>query len=110
MKPRTRLVFALSASFGAILIAAVLYGIPSFTVHATGQPPAVLDKLIMSAITAAISLGVGLMSCMLSGTRTEGTMGMMIIRHKVRDYGQWGPIFDRHTEMQKAAGLSNPRM
>lgn len=45
MKPRTRLVFALSASFGAILIAAVLYGIPSFTVHATGQPPAVLDKL-----------------------------------------------------------------
>ena len=45
MKPRTRLVFALSASFGAILIAAVLYGIPNFTVHATGQPPAVLDKL-----------------------------------------------------------------
>jgi hypothetical protein len=46
MKPRTRLVFALSTSFGAILIAAVLYGIPSFTVHATtGQPPAVLDKL-----------------------------------------------------------------
>ena len=36
---------ALSASFGAILIAAVLYGIPNFTVHATGQPPAVLDKL-----------------------------------------------------------------
>ena len=37
-------------------------------------------------------------------------MGMMIIRHKVRDYGQWRPIFDRHTEMQKAAGLSNPRV
>ena len=37
-------------------------------------------------------------------------MGMMIIRHKVRDYGQWRPIFDRHTEMQKAAGLRNPRV
>ena len=37
-------------------------------------------------------------------------MGMMIIRHKVRDYGQWRPIFDRHAEMQKAAGLSNPRV
>jgi len=35
---------------------------------------------------------------------------MMIIRHKVRDYGQWRPIFDAHTEMQKAAGLSNPRV
>ena len=31
-------------------------------------------------------------------------MGMMIIRHKVRDYGQWRPIFDAHSEMQKAAG------
>jgi hypothetical protein len=37
-------------------------------------------------------------------------MGMMIIRHKVRDYGQWRPIFDEHAEMQKAAGLSNPRV
>ena len=32
-------------------------------------------------------------------------MGMMIVRHKVRDYGQWRPIFDRHAEMQRAAGL-----
>ena len=37
-------------------------------------------------------------------------MGMMIIRHKVRDYGQWRPIFDAHAEMQKEAGLSNPRV
>jgi hypothetical protein len=37
-------------------------------------------------------------------------MGMMIIRHKVRDYGQWRPIFDGHAGMQKAAGLSNPRV
>jgi hypothetical protein len=36
-------------------------------------------------------------------------MGMMIIRHKVRDYGQWRPIFDGHVEMQRAAGLINPR-
>ena len=45
MKPRTRLVFALSAGFGSGLIAAVLHGIPNFSVHATGQPPAALDKL-----------------------------------------------------------------
>ena len=45
MKPRARLVFALSAGFGIGLVAAVLHGIPSFSVRATGQPPAVLDKL-----------------------------------------------------------------
>jgi hypothetical protein len=28
-------------------------------------------------------------------------MGMMIVRHKVRDYGQWRPIFDQHGEMQR---------
>jgi len=32
-------------------------------------------------------------------------MGMMIIRHKVRDYGHWRSIFDGHVEMQRAAGL-----
>lgn len=37
-------------------------------------------------------------------------MGMMIVRHKVRDYGQWRPIFDAHAERQQAAGLSNPRV
>ena len=37
-------------------------------------------------------------------------MGMMIIRHKVRDYGHWRPIFDGHVEMQRAAGLINPRV
>ena len=37
-------------------------------------------------------------------------MGMMILRHKVRDYGQWRPIFDQHAEMQRAAGLTNPRV
>ena len=37
-------------------------------------------------------------------------MGMMLIRHKVRDYGQWRPIFNKHVEMQKVAGLSSPRV
>ncbi len=37
-------------------------------------------------------------------------MGMMIIRHKVRDYGHWRPLFDGHVEMQKAAGLTNARV
>ena len=37
-------------------------------------------------------------------------MGMMIVRHKVRDYGEWRPIFDQHAEMQRAAGLVNPRV
>jgi len=64
----------------------------------------------MSAIIASISLGVGLVSYMLSGKQTDEAMGMMIIRHRVRDYGQWRPIFDRHSEMQKAAGLGNPRV
>ena len=35
-------------------------------------------------------------------------MGMMIIRHKVSDYGKWRPAFDQHAAMQKAAGLNNP--
>ena len=30
--------------------------------------------------------------------------------YKVRDYGQWRPIFDAHAELQQAAGLSNPRV
>src|SRR3954452_24069493 len=37
-------------------------------------------------------------------------MSMMIIRHKVSDYGKWRPVFDSHSAMQKAAGLSNPRV
>ncbi len=37
-------------------------------------------------------------------------MGMMIIRHKVKDYGKWRPVFDKHAGAQKAAGLSNPRV
>jgi hypothetical protein len=37
-------------------------------------------------------------------------VGMMIVRHKFRDYGHWRPLFDSHLEMQKVAGLTNPRV
>jgi hypothetical protein len=39
-----------------------------------------------------------------------GSHGDLIIRHKVKDYGKWRPMFDKHSLMQKAAGLSNPRV
>jgi hypothetical protein len=35
-------------------------------------------------------------------------MGMMIIRHKVRDYGQWRPMFDEHVAKQKEGGSQQP--
>jgi hypothetical protein len=44
------------------------------------------------------------------GKQKEDAMGMMIIRHKVRDCGQWRPIFDEHVGMQRAAGLFNARV
>ena len=37
-------------------------------------------------------------------------MGMMIIRNKVKDYRKWRPMFDKHAGVQKAAGLSKPRV
>jgi hypothetical protein len=37
-------------------------------------------------------------------------MGMLIVRHKVKDYDKWRPAFDGHAGPQKAAGLSNPRV
>jgi hypothetical protein len=37
-------------------------------------------------------------------------MGMVIIRQKVKDYAKWRPVFDGHVGMQKAAGLTNPRV
>ena len=37
-------------------------------------------------------------------------MGMLVIRHKVKDYEKWRPEFDRHAGAQKSAGLSNPRV
>jgi len=49
-------------------------------------------------------------SYILSGKQMEEAMGMLIIRHKVKDYDKWRPMFDEHSLMQKAAGLSNPRV
>ena len=37
-------------------------------------------------------------------------MGMCIVRHKVKDYAKWRPLFDGHVAKQKAAGLSHPRI
>ena len=37
-------------------------------------------------------------------------MGMMIVRHKVKDYSKWRPMVDAHVDKQKATGLSNPRV
>ena len=42
-------------------------------------------------------------SYMLSRKQMEEAMGMLIIRHKVKDYGKWRPMFDKHSLMQKAA-------
>ena len=37
-------------------------------------------------------------------------MGMLIVRHKVKDYAKWRPMFDAHVQKQKAAGLNHPRV
>jgi hypothetical protein len=47
---------------------------------------------------------------MLSTEKAEEAMGLLIIRHKVKDYGTWRPAFDRHAAVQQAAGLTNPRL
>jgi hypothetical protein len=37
-------------------------------------------------------------------------MGLMIIRHKIKDFPSWKRVFDGHATAQKAAGLTNPRV
>jgi hypothetical protein len=37
-------------------------------------------------------------------------MGILIVRHKVKDYSTWRPEFDRHASAQKSASLTNPRV
>lgn len=37
-------------------------------------------------------------------------MGVLIIRHKVKDYATWKTAFDGHAGARKAAGLTNPRL
>jgi hypothetical protein len=37
-------------------------------------------------------------------------MGLMIVRHKVKDFATWKKSFDGHAAAQKAAGLTKPRV
>jgi hypothetical protein len=34
----------------------------------------------------------------------------VIIRHTVKDYRKWRPVFDTHEEQRRRAGLSKPRV
>jgi hypothetical protein len=34
----------------------------------------------------------------------------MIVRHSVRDYGAWRPVYDGHEAVRTAAGLTNGRV
>jgi hypothetical protein len=38
------------------------------------------------------------------------TMGAMIVRHSVQDYGPWRATFDAHEPARMAAGLTNGRV
>jgi len=49
MNSRTRAIAILAAGLGAAAIGAVLYGMMGGNVHANGTPPAVLDKMKLSA-------------------------------------------------------------
>jgi hypothetical protein len=37
-------------------------------------------------------------------------MGAMIVRHPVRDYAAWRPVYDAHKAARTAAGLTNGRV
>jgi hypothetical protein len=37
-------------------------------------------------------------------------MGLLIVRHKVKDFATWKKGFDGHAAAQKTAGLTNPRL
>jgi hypothetical protein len=37
-------------------------------------------------------------------------MGAMIVRHPVRDYAAWRPVYDAHEAARTAAGLTNGRV
>ena len=37
-------------------------------------------------------------------------MGAMIVRHSVRDYRAWRPVYDGHEAARTAAGLTNGRV
>jgi hypothetical protein len=33
-------------------------------------------------------------------------MGMLVIHHRVKDFGAWKPLYDHHAATRKAAGLT----
>jgi hypothetical protein len=37
-------------------------------------------------------------------------MASMIVRHTVRDYHEWRPVFDAHEGARQAAGLTNAKV
>jgi hypothetical protein len=37
-------------------------------------------------------------------------MGLLVIRHRVKDYSKWRPQFDQHVKAQRSAGLTDPRV
>jgi hypothetical protein len=37
-------------------------------------------------------------------------MGLIIVRHRVKDFATWKKAFDAHANAQKSAGLTNPRV
>lgn len=37
-------------------------------------------------------------------------MGMLIVRHKVKDFATWKKAFDGHAAAQRAAGLTSPHV
>jgi hypothetical protein len=37
-------------------------------------------------------------------------MGLLIVRHKVKDFAAWKKAFDGHANAQKDAGLTQPRL
>jgi hypothetical protein len=42
--------------------------------------------------------------CQKSAQRGETTMGLLIVRHKVKDFATWKKAFDGHAAAQKQAG------
>jgi hypothetical protein len=40
----------------------------------------------------------------------EKAMALMVIHHKVRDYGEWRPAYDAHESNRVGAGITNGRV
>ena len=37
-------------------------------------------------------------------------MGVMIVRHSIRDYEAWRPVYDAHETARRAVGLTSGRI